>query len=132
MRMAALIVMAMLAGTPVASAAERVLSVEIEILTPKEKSLGKAQILVAARGSEKVKSSFGSLTLTADAEAGPTFDKDCNLVTVNARLEDSEGTGPDKKRDLKPMTVHACGASTTATLPGSGTNKVVVTVRPAP
>jgi hypothetical protein len=134
MRVAALIgVLVSLVGPGLAAAADRVLSVEAEVMGPKEKSLGKAQMLVAARGTERVKSTFGSLTLVLDADVGPTFDKECNLVTINARLEDSEGVGPEKKREFKATTVHACGKSTPpTTLTGGGTNTVVVTIRPAP
>ena len=134
MRIAALIVVvASLAGPRLAGAAERVLSVEAEVVGPKDKSLGKAQILVAARGTERAKGSFGSLTLVIDADVGPTFDKECNLVTITARLEDSEGVGPDKKREFKATTIHACGKGTPpATLPGGGANRVMVTIRPAP
>jgi hypothetical protein len=134
MRVAALIgVLVSLVGPGLAGAAERVMSVEAEVVGPKEKSLGKAQMLVAARGTERVKSTFGSLTLVVDADVGPTFDKECNLVTINARLEDSEGVGPDKKREFKATTIHACGKSTPpTTLPGGGTTTVVVTIRPAP
>jgi len=134
MRVAALIVVVVsLAGARLADAAERVLSIEAEVVGPKEKSLGKAQMLVAARGTERVKGNFGSLTLVMDADVGPTFDKECNLVTVTVRLEDSEGVGPDKKREFKATTIHACGKTTPpASLPGAGSNKVIVTIRPAP
>jgi hypothetical protein len=134
MRIAALVlVTASLVGARPAGAAERVLSVEAEVVAPKEKSLGKAQMLVAARGTERLKGVFGSVTLVMDAEVGPTFDKDCNLVTITARLEDSEGVGADKKRELKVTTIHACGKTTPpATLAGGGNNQVLVTVRPAP
>jgi hypothetical protein len=135
MRIAALIlVVTSLAGARAAEAAERVLSIEAEVQETKgEKSLGKAQVLVAARGTERVKGVFGSLTLVLDADVGPTFDKECNLVTITGRLENSEGVGPDKKRELKTLTIHACGKTTPpATLTGGGDHKVLVTVRPAP
>lgn len=133
-RGALILVVALLAGAGSAGAAERVLAIEAEVQDSKEKPLGKANMLVAARGTEKAKQSFGALTLTLEAEVGPTFDKDCNLVTITAHLENSEGVGPDKKRELKTTTIHACGKATPpAPLAGAGPNtKVLVTIRPAP
>jgi hypothetical protein len=116
----------------VAQAAERTLSVEGELLGPKDKSLGKTQVLVAARGTDRSRGVFGDLTLILDVDVGPTFDKDCNLVTVTGRLEEVDlETGKPRRHDLKRTTIHACGASTQATM-SSGANRVVVTVRPAP
>jgi len=131
---ALILVVALLAGAGPAGAAERVLSIETEVQDSKEKSLGKANMLVAARGTEKAKEVFGTLTLTVEADVGPTFDKDCNLVTITARLENSEGVGPDKKRELKTTTIQACGKATPpAPLAGAGPNhRVLVTIRPAP
>jgi hypothetical protein len=130
MRLAALFfIVVSLAG--VARAAERTLSVEAELLGPKDKSLGKTQVLVAARGTERTRGSFGDLTLILDVEAGPTFDKDCNLVTVSPRMEEAVPEGKPKKRELKRITIHACGASTQSTL-ADGLNRLVITVRPAP
>jgi hypothetical protein len=113
-------------------AAERVLSIETEVVAPKDRSLGKTQTLVAARGTERVKGAFGGLTLVLDVDVGPTFDKDCNLVTITGRLEDTEPEGKARKIELKTTTIHACGASTQATIPNGSTNRVVVTVRPGP
>jgi len=115
-----------------ARGADRLVSVEVELLGPKDKSLGKADTLVAPRATERLKATFGALTLVLDAEVGPTFDKDCNLITVTGRLEEAVPEGKPKKRELKRTTVHACGPSTQATIPGSGINRLVVTVRPAP
>jgi hypothetical protein len=113
-------------------AAERTLSIETEVLGAKEATVGRVRMLAAARSEETGKGTFGSLTLVVNAEVGPTFDKDCNLVTINAKLEDSEATGINRKRDFK-LTIHACGTTTPSTpLPGSGPHRVVVTIRPAP
>lgn len=124
---------ACLAAAWPARAAERVLTVEAEILGPKDKSLGIAKVLVAARGTERLKGTFGSLTLTIEVEVGPTFDKECNLVTLSSGLlEDSEGVGVNKKRELKTMTIPACAKATPATpLPGGGEKQVMVTIKPA-
>jgi hypothetical protein len=122
---------ALLAGTS-ARAEERKVAIDAEIIGPKEVSLGRVRMTVAARSDEAAKGSFGSLTLTVSADVGPTFDKDCNLTTINAKLEDSDATGPNRKRETK-MTIHACGSSSPpTTLPGTGANRVVVTIRPAP
>jgi hypothetical protein len=128
-RAALLFIVLSMAG--VAHAAERTLSIEAELLGPKDKSLGKTQVLVAARSAEKAKGTFGDLTLVLDVDVGPTFDKDCNLVTVSGRLEEAVPEGKPKRQDLKRTTIHACGAKTQSTLE-SGINRVVVTVRPAP
>jgi serine protease inhibitor ecotin len=116
----------------VAHAAERTLSIEAELHDPKDKSLVKTQLLAAARSSDRGRGVFGDTTLIFDVDVGPTFDKDCNLVTVTGRLEEAVPEGKPKKRELKRTTVHACGASTQATIPGTGVNRLVVTVRPAP
>jgi serine protease inhibitor ecotin len=123
------VVFSMLGGAP-ASGAERTLSIEAELLGPKDKSLGKTQVLVAARGTERAKGTFTGITLLLDADVGPTFDKDCNLVTVSGRLEDADLEGKPRKHELKRITVHACGASTEVSLP-SADHRVVVTIRPA-
>jgi hypothetical protein len=114
-----------------ARAAERTLSIEGELMGPKDKSLGKAQVLVAARGTDRTRGVFGELTLILDVDVGPTFDKDCNLVTVTGRVEEAVAEGKPKRHDLKRTTIHACGPSTEASL-SAGANRVVVTVRPAP
>ncbi|HXU81133.1 MAG TPA: hypothetical protein VN914_07035 [Polyangia bacterium] len=133
MRLGALFFIAVsLAGAPAARAAERVLNIEAEILGPKEKSLGKTHLLVAARGTERTKAELGGITLVLDADVGPTFDKDCNLVTVSGRLEDSDVEGKPRKRELTRTTIHACGNGTKpTTLAGGGIHQVVVTIRPA-
>jgi serine protease inhibitor ecotin len=131
-RTALVFILFSLAGAPGARAAERVLSVEGEVLGPKDKVRGKTQVLVAARGTERAKGVFGELTLILDVDVGPTFDKDCNLVTVSGRLEDTTLEGKPRKRELTRTTVHACGATTKpATIPGGGDDRVVVTIRPA-
>jgi len=121
----------MLSMANVARAAERILAIEGELLGPKDKSLGKTQVLVAARGTDRGRGVFGDLTLILDVDVGPTFDKDCNLVTVTGRLEEADPEGKPRRHDLKRTTIHACGPSTQATL-SSGVKRVVVTVRPAP
>jgi serine protease inhibitor ecotin len=123
------VVLSMMGVAP-ASAAERTLSIEAELLGPKDKSLGKTQVLVAARGTERAKGTFAGITLVLDTDVGPTFDKDCNLVTLSGRLEDVDLEGKPRKRELKRITVHACGASNEVTLP-STEQRVLVTIRPA-
>jgi hypothetical protein len=132
MRFGGLIFLAVsLAAAARVQAAERTLSIGAELMGANDKSLGKTQTLVAARSTERAKGVFGALTLILDADVGPTFDKDCNLVTVSGRLEEADPEGKPHNRELKRTTIHACGASTEATL-SSGANRVVVTVRPAP
>jgi hypothetical protein len=130
MRRLALLFM-VLSSTAVARAAERTLSVEVELLGPKDKSIGKTQVLVAPRGSERAHGTFGALTLIIDADVGPTFDKDCNLVTLSGRLEEADPAGKPRKRELKRTTMNACGARTETTIPGGGDNRIVITVKPA-
>jgi hypothetical protein len=128
---ASLFVVVTFLGAPAARAAERVLSIEAEIVAPKDKSLGKTKLLVAARGTERHKAEIAGMTLVLDADVGPTFDKDCNLVTVSGRLEDSDAAGKPRKRELTRVTIHACGAGTKpTTLAGGEPNRVVVTIRP--
>jgi hypothetical protein len=131
MRVAALFFLVSSLAAP-AHAADRTLSIEAEVLGPKDKALGKTQVLVAARGSERAKGVFGAVTLILDADVGPTFDKDCNLVTISGRLEEAEPETKPRKTELKRVTVHACGASTQSTIPGDGVNRVLVTIRPSP
>lgn len=128
---ASLFVVVTLSGAPAARAAERVLSIEADVLGPKDKVLGKTRLLVAARGTERTKAEIAGMTLVLDADVGPTFDKDCNLVTVSGRLEDSDAEGKPRKRELTRVTIHACGTGTKpTTLAGGGPNRVVVTIRP--
>jgi hypothetical protein len=131
MRVFALALLGAALGAAPAGAAERVLKVEAEVLGAKEKSLGIANVLVAARGTERLKGTFGALTLVLDVEVGPTFDKECNLVTVSGRLEDSEAAGINKKRELKATTFPSCGkGGAPAPLPGAGERQVMITIRP--
>jgi hypothetical protein len=131
-RAAILFIVLSLAAGPVARAAERVLTIEAEVLGPKEKSVGKTQVLVAARGTERAKGEFPGVTLVLDADVGPTFDKDCNLVTVSGRLEEPGADNKVRKHELKRVTIQACGTGTKpTTLSGDSTHQVVVTIRPA-
>jgi len=132
MKLAALLVIAFSLTAAPARAAERVLSIETELLAPKDKSLGKTRVLVAARGTERHKAEIAGITLVLDADVGPTFDKDCNLVTVSGRLEDTDDAGKPRKRELTRTTIHACGNGTKpTTLAGGGATQVVISVRPA-
>jgi hypothetical protein len=133
MRLGALFFIAVsLAGAPAARAAERVLNIEAEILGPKEKSLGKTHLLVAARGTERTKAELGGITLVLDADVGPDLRQGLQPRHRERSIGGQRRRGQPRKRELTRTTIHACGNGTKpTTLAGGGTHQVVVTIRPA-